>query len=134
MMLSDRYTVRFVGVQGPSMLPVIDERDNLVMLDCFTTRFLRQPRKNEVIMAENPFKPGYTIVKRVLFLEGELAEFWSHRESKLIKVEIPPGHIWVEGDNKENSKDSREFGPLPLALVDGIVRYRVWPLTKINYL
>ena len=41
MMLSDKYTVRVVGVQGPSMLPAIDERDNLVMLDCFTTRFLR---------------------------------------------------------------------------------------------
>ena len=116
------------------MLPAIDERDNLVMLDCFTTRFLRKPMKNEVIMAENPFKPGYTIVKRVLYLEGEMAEFWSHRDSKLVKVEIPPGHVWVEGDNKENSKDSREFGPLPLALVDGIVRYRVWPPDKINQL
>ena len=80
MMLSDKYTVRIVGVQGPSMLPVIDERDNLVMLDCFTTQFLRKPKKGEVVMAENPFKPGYTIVKRVVYLEGEMAEFWSYRE------------------------------------------------------
>ena len=45
---------------------------------------------------------------------------------------MPKGHIWVEGDNKENSKDSRDIGPVSLALVEGIVRYRVWPLSKIN--
>ena len=115
-------------------MPAINERDDLVMLDHFTTRVLRHPKRNEVIMAENPFKPGYNIVKRVIWLEGEMAEFYSFKDNKNIKVEIPKGHIWVEGDNKENSKDSREFGPLPLALVDGIVRCRVWPFDKINKL
>lgn len=113
-------------------MPAIDERDNIVLLDHFTTRLIRHPRRNEVIMAENPFKPGYNIVKRVLYLEGEIAEFYSYKESKVIQVEVPKGHIWVEGDNKENSKDSRDIGPVSLALVEGIVRYRVWPLNKIN--
>ena len=68
------------------MMPAIDERDNLVLLDHFTTRLVRWPNRNEVIMAENPFKPGYNIVKRVKFLEGEMAEFYSYKDSKVIKV------------------------------------------------
>ena len=77
LMLSERYSVRFIGVTGPSMVPTLDFRDNLVMLDCFTVQFLRNPLKGEVIMAHNPFKPGYTVIKRVLYTEGENARFFS---------------------------------------------------------
>jgi len=34
-------------------------------------------------------------------------------------AQVPPGHIWLEGDNLIVSRDSREYGPLPLALVRG---------------
>lgn len=34
-------------------------------------------------------------------------------------VQVPPGHIWLEGDNLIVSRDSREYGPVPLALVRG---------------
>ncbi len=30
-----------------------------------------------------------------------MAEFYSYREGKNIKVFVPPGHIWIEGDNKD---------------------------------
>ena len=33
--------------------------------------------------------------------------------------------MYVEGDNKENSRDSREYGPVPMGLTDGKVVYRV---------
>ena len=62
------------------MLPTINERDDLVLLDHFTTRLVRWPRKNEIIMAENPFKPGFNIVKRVQYVEGEMAEFYSYKD------------------------------------------------------
>ena len=50
------------------------------------------------------------------------------------EIVVPKGHIWVEGDNKENSSDSRNIGPVSLALVEGIVRYRVFPFNEISYL
>lgn len=81
-------------------------------------------------MAANPLKQEGNIVKRVLYVEGELVEFEKLGEKHQLR--IPKGHIWVEGDNKEFSRDSRDYGPLPLSLVKGIVRYRIWPLDKIN--
>jgi hypothetical protein len=48
------------------MLPTIDDRDNLVILDCFTLKFIRSPKVGEVVIAENPFKPGHTLCKRVI--------------------------------------------------------------------
>ena len=36
-------------------------------------------------------------------------------------MQVPEGHCWVNGDNLDASRDSRIFGPLPLALVRGKV-------------
>ena len=114
------------------MCPTLDANDNLVMVDSFTTSFVRNPNKGEVVMASNPYKPQYTVIKRVLYTQGEMAKYYSHKHDKYVEVEIPKGHVWIEGDNKENSKDSRHFGPISLALVQGIVRYRIYPFDKLN--
>ena len=44
-------------------------------------------------------------------------------------VEVPKGKIWVEGDNidPEESKDSREYGTVPIGLLEGVVFCRLWP-------
>ncbi len=86
-------------VSGPSMLPTLDEYNNLVGVDCFTHRFLRNPTKGEVIIAYNPLKPNHNVVKRVKYTEGELAEFIDLKEGTLKQVRVPANHIWVEGDN-----------------------------------
>ena len=33
--------------------------------------------------------------------------------------QVPPGHVWLQGDNSLNSTDSRHYGPVPYALVEG---------------
>ena len=39
-------------------------------------------------------------------------------------VQVPDGHVWLQGDNLPNSTDSRHYGPVPLALIRGKVFYK----------
>jgi signal peptidase I len=43
------------------------------------------------------------------------------------KITVPHGTCFVLGDNRSDSKDSRNFGPIPLADVKGRVDYIYWP-------
>lgn len=47
-------------------------------------------------------------------------------------VVVPEGHIFVMGDNRSGSSDSREFGCIPLNKVEGRVTYRIWPFSKFG--
>ncbi len=47
---------------------------------------------------------------------------------------IAPGHLWVMGDNRSNSKDSRFFHTISEDLVVGRAFIRVWPVTSIGLL
>ncbi|ODO10888.1 hypothetical protein I350_01487 [Cryptococcus amylolentus CBS 6273] len=42
-------------------------------------------------------------------------------------VRIPPGHCWVEGDSKYQTRDSNTYGPIPLGLVTARVSHILWP-------
>jgi len=88
---------------------------------------------------------GDTLVKRVVALPGETVEgregqvFVDGRElrepylagnevtSAFGPEEVPPDHLWVLGDSRENSVDSRSFGPIPEDDLEGRAILRVWP-------
>ncbi len=48
----------------------------------------------------------------------------------MAKITVPHGRCFVLGDNRANSRDSRHFGPIPLADVKGRVDYIYWPVLK----
>ena len=45
----------------------------------------------------------------------------------MVHVEVPLGYLWLQGDNKDNSTDSRDYGPVPYGLIRGKAFARVWP-------
>jgi len=45
---------------------------------------------------------------------------------------VPEGYAFVMGDNRGASKDSREFGVVPLNKIEGKVHIRIWPLNKLG--
>ena len=45
---------------------------------------------------------------------------------------VPAGSYWVMGDNRENSADSRFFGPVSATSMIGRVVFRYWPLDRIG--
>lgn len=57
---------------------------------------------------------------------------WMNMMWKNKTIIVPRGHIWIEGDNLENSSDSRYYGPIPQGLVKSRAVLRVWPLTEFR--
>ena len=49
-------------------------------------------------------------------------------------VLVPPGDLWVMGDNRNNSRDSRFFGPIRQKTVVGRTILRIWPLGHASFL
>jgi signal peptidase I len=92
------------------------------------------------------------LIKRVIGLPGETVE---SRDGRIVidgrtleepyihdgvvtgamePSKVPPGQVWVMGDNRPNSKDSRFFGPIDQDLIVGRAFVRVWPLSSLSLL
>lgn len=54
----------------------------------------------------------------------------SEHESMMI---VPPGYVWLEGDNPPFSTDSRHYGPIPVSALRGRDILRLWPTTRPGY-
>ena len=51
---------------------------------------------------------------------------------KYTDIYVPDGYVFVMGDNRSGSTDSREFGCIPIEKVEGRVSNRIWPLSKFG--
>lgn len=66
--------------------------------------------------------------------EPYLHEQNTPKTGEYMDVVVPPDCIYVMGDNRKESKDSRFFGCVPVSHVDGYVIARIWPLNKLGKL
>jgi signal peptidase I len=91
-------------------------------------------------------------IKRVIGLPGETVEGKGGRiyvdgrllyepylpegtvTSEFPPTRVPEGSLWVMGDNRGNSSDSRAFGPIRIDTVVGRTVLRVWPPGSASYL
>ncbi len=142
----------FVGQQtlvlGQSMEPNLYEDQKLVV-DKVSYHF-RQPERGEIVVVDMG-PDELPLIKRVIGLPGETLEIKNHRvlingeilaETYLAvimnqdygPITIPADHVFVMGDNRNVSLDSRMIGPVPLERITARAWMRVWPLEKAGLL
>ncbi|MGV3615922.1 MAG: signal peptidase I [Fimbriimonas sp.] len=119
--------VRPVFVTGQSMNPTLHHHQLV-----FASRDISDLKRGDVVVAETP---EGTSVKRIGYLEGDKitqylwANEWISPQSERMRatmerikipkrtLRIPVGHMFLIGDNKDYSVDSRKYGTLPLSAV-----------------
>ena len=96
----------------------------------------RQTRRGDVVLATSPTNPTQLVFKRVVGLGGDVVDVphSNGRNFRLTtrRVRVPPGSVWLQGDNARNSTDSRDYGPVPEEMLLGRAMVRVWPLTAFG--
>jgi signal peptidase I len=107
--------------------------------------------RGDIVVFRPPHRPDTPFIKRVIGLPGEVIEIrHSHvyingralREPYLQldwhedrpAERIPAGMLFVMGDNRDNSSDSRAWGDLPLGNVQAKAWLRYWPLSRLEVL
>ncbi|KAL2075472.1 hypothetical protein VTL71DRAFT_415 [Oculimacula yallundae] len=118
---------------GASMLPTILVQGDWMLVD----RRFRRGRGvgvGDVVSFHSVVEPGEAAMKRVVGMEGDYVVRNTPGQGGDGMVMVPKGHCWVVGDNLPWSRDSRHFGPMPMALIKGKVVAKVFPLKERRWL
>uniref|UniRef100_A0A913HDE5 IMP2-like protein n=2 Tax=Strongyloides stercoralis TaxID=6248 RepID=A0A913HDE5_STRER len=113
---------------GDSMEPTISSGD-IVLGERLTIKFGKL-KINDIVALISPNDSNTLLCKRITHKEFEKVENYS----LFYKTILPKGFIFVQGDNRQQSSDSRHFGPVPEGLVEVKLTFRIWPLDKIGWL
>ena len=120
----------------------------------------KSPEAGEIVTFADPHQEGRTLIKRVIATEGQTVDLQdgsvfvdgkkleepytkdsvpsSYPLSTASGVDIeypykvPEGEIWVMGDNRTESADSRYFGSVPVSSVSGHANFRYWPPDRVG--
>lgn len=132
-------------VDGLSMAPTLEDHDRLIVNKL--TYELGDPLPGDIVMLYYPVDPNKMFVKRIIAKEHDVVrivdgrvfvndvplhdeyipeEFRSHDDWGPTTVQ--QGYYFVMGDHRNNSSDSRHWGPVPKKYIVGKVKVRWWPL------
>ena len=140
---------RFVGVVGPSMQPTLYENDWLAV-----TAVPKTPRSGDIVIVTQPNAFDEPIVKRVIATEGQTIDIRDghvYIDGELLvetyiapdvvterenldnyPLTVPEGMVFVMGDNRPHSTDSRSsaIGLIDSDYILGRVSFRIMPFGK----
>lgn len=75
---------------------------------------------------------GKVYINEREYLEDYLAEGVTTKTVYYNDVIVPEGYVYVMGDNRDGSMDSRAFGCIPIEKIEGKVKFRYWPLNEFG--
>ncbi|RLL45298.1 signal peptidase I [Oceanobacillus piezotolerans] len=150
-----------IVVDGPSMLPTLHDRDQMIV-NKFVYNISEPERFDIVVFHASAQKdfikrvialPGehVQVEDDVLYIDGEPVEepYLEEQKEQLQPYEtltndftleelpgghevVPDGHVFVMGDNRGNSTDSRMLGVIPMDEIVGEASFIYWPLDRMQ--
>ena len=142
-------------VKGNSMYDNFYDGEYL-LTDKISYRF-KEPEYGDVVVFEAPKNEDYDYIKRIVglpgdrvmiksgkvFINGQVFDESGYLDPSIITrpgqyaregmaVTVPVNQYFTVGDNRNNSSDSRDWGPVPLPNIVGKAWVRYWPLNKIG--
>jgi signal peptidase I len=134
-------------VLGQSMEPTLHSSQRVV-IEKVSYR-LHGPRRGDIIVIDSPDQ-SEMLIKRVVGLPGEtievkngrviidgelLEETWTFRQGggHFGPQTVPPLHVFVLGDNRGASNDSRNFGPVRIDDIVGQAWISYWPPGELGF-
>jgi signal peptidase I len=156
-LLVEAFLIQAFWIPSPSMEPTLDVGDR-VLVNKLSYKF-HDVNRGDVVVFERP--PGAStgqngeikdLIKRVIAVGGDSIEakegtvFVNGDQidedylepgtptDNLPFTTIPEGQVFVMGDNRTNSEDSRIFGPINEDAIVGRAFIRVLPITDIGWL
>lgn len=129
-------------VYGSSMLPTIEEGEYIMVSKA--AYFFNQPHRGDIIVFDSPQDPRSDLIKRIIALPGDTVEIINDKvlvnDTPLAEPytlepphyimppeEIPSGHYFVLGDNRNNSSDSHRGWTVPRQNIVGKAWITYWP-------
>ena len=147
------FLVRLMGVSGPSMIPTLQDGDRLLVVNSL---LCGDYQVGDIVIARKETFDSKPIVKRVIatagqtvdidfergivYVDGEpldepyIAEPATDPENFIGPVEVPEGCIFVMGDNRNASTDSRDarLGCVDERYIMGRVYFTLFPVKNIG--
>jgi signal peptidase I len=143
------FVVEAFYIPSESMVPTLRVGDR-VLVNKFIYRFT-EPQRGDIVVFESVEGGREDLIKRVvgvpgdeisvrrgrLFVNGEPErERYVNKKypdsSSSAPTTVPEGHVFVMGDNRANSRDSRYFGAVPKKKIEGEAFLRFWPPDRIG--
>lgn len=135
-----------IRVDGASMEPTLFSGE-YVIVNKLSYR-LGQPQRGDIIVFHFPRDPDQEYIKRIIGLPGDQINITGglvYVNGQLIDEPyintqpsypgnwvVPDGHLFVLGDNRNNSSDSHNWGTVPMEYVIGKAIFVYWPLAELG--
>ncbi len=143
-------------VDGQSMEPTLHDKE-MLLVDKLSYHF-RSPHRGEIVIFQKPGEPSVNFIKRVIGLPGETVVIKNGKvyiknsaDANLESIEeiylspdtptngeeevlVKENEVFVMGDNRTNSQDSRVIGSIPYKSILGRALFTYWPIKDATWL